>query len=567
LNNEIRKGLPIGIDDFKKLIEENAYFIDKSLFIKELIDDTAEIKLITRPRRFGKTLNLSMVKYFFEKTVIDNSKLFKSLKIWEAGHRYISEQGKYPVIHITLKEVKEDNIESCIRSFKNKIIELFKQHDYVLKSDIIRESDKRDYMSLINKELSIEEYKTSLYFLSRLLYEYHNSQVIILIDEYDTMINNAVIKGYFNEATDLMRVFLGSSLKGNSYLKMGIVTGIYRVAKESIFSDINNLKVCSILENTYSDKFGFLEEEIIKMASYYNIESLIGNIKEWYNGYIFGDDKIIYNPWSVLNYIDNKKFQPYWLNTSTNEIIQNIFYKTDSKVKEKLILLIENEAIENIIINPSINFRDILHKKILNEDVLWSFLLISGYLKIENLRIERGRTKGEIRIPNDEIMILYEDMIEKWFNNEEVSSSIIKDMLEDLVEGNIRAFEKAFRYLVNKTFSYFDVGMNNSENFYHAFTLGLLVNLDDKYRILSNKESGKGRPDVLIIPKDSSKKAVVMEFKTSDEERALEADAESALNQIEDKNYIQEALNSGISAFVKIGIAFCGKAVFIKSKL
>jgi Protein of unknown function (DUF1703)./Predicted AAA-ATPase. len=565
MNGKQKKGLPIGIDDFKKLIEEEAFFIDKSLLIKELIDDSAEIKLITRPRRFGKTLNLSMIKYFFEKSEADNSKLFTNLKIWQTGETYTSEQGKYPVIFITLKEVKENTMEGCLENFKTKIMDLFDANYYLIENSNINEMNKERFLNIMKGTANIAEYKSSLYFLSKMLFRYHNSPVIILIDEYDTMINNAVIKGYFAEATDFMRVFLGSALKGNTYLKMGVVTGIYRVAKEIILSDINNLKVCSIMENIYSDKFGFLEEEIRELVTYYGMVASMDVIKAWYNGYIFGDDKVIYNPWSVLNYIDNKKLQPYWVNTSTNEIIQNIFYKTDSKVKEKLLLLIQNKAIENVIINPSINFRDIVDKHTLNEDVLWSFLLVSGYLKLENLRIERGRTKGEIKIPNEEILVLYEDMIDRWFNNEEVSSSLIKDMLQELVEGNLKTFEKAFRYLINKTFSYFDVGMNNSENFYHAFTLGLLVNLDDKYRILSNRESGKGRPDVIIIPKDATKKAVVLEFKTSDEESELEADAEFAVKQIEEKDYMQEAINSGIKEIVKIGIAFCGKEICIKS--
>ena len=557
------KGIPIGVDDFKKIIEGNGYFADKSLFIKEVIDDFSDIKLITRPRRFGKTLNLSMLKYFFEKSKMDNSHLFKDLKIWQEDDYYKGEQGRYPVISITLKDVKKSNIHDCMESLKIKIADEFKNHKYILNSDDIDKNDKIEFENIVNKTASNTDYENSLYLLSRLLYHYYDTPVVILIDEYDTPINHAFTRGYFNEVIDMMKGFLGSALKGNIYLKMGVVTGIYRVAKESIFSDMNNLYVCAINNNTFCDKFGFVESEVEEILTYYGLDYKIDEVKNWYNGYIFGDDAVIYNPWSIINYAKDKKLKPYWVNTSSNDLILDILYKTDANTKKKLRLLMENKSIEDVEINTSINFRDIMDVKVLNEEVLWNFLIVSGYLKIKNLRIEGRRTKAEVLIPNEEILTLYEDMIESWFRTDEVSSSVIKPMLKYLVNGEMKEFEEEFKYIVRKTFSYFDTGKKSSENFYHAFTLVLLVSLDGKYRVVSNRESGDGRPDVMIIPKDTTKKAVIIEFKVSEdkEEESMKAAVEAALDQIEETNYSDELIYSDIKDIIKIGIAFCGKVV------
>ncbi len=558
-----KKGIAIGVDDFKQIIEQGSYFVDKSLFIKEIIDDASSVKLITRPRRFGKTLNISMLKYFFEKNGEDNSHLFKNLNIWKAGERYIDKQGKYPVIYLTLKEVKEDNISDCIESIKLKIIEEYIFHNYLLKNDEFDENDKNKYKDIISGKAGIVEYKNGLHFLSKLLYQYHKEQVIILIDEYDTPINQAFLKGYYDQAIDIMKVFLGAGLKGNEFLRTAVLTGIYRVAKESVFSDLNNPKICSILENSYCDKFGFIEEEVEEMIKYYDVESYREEVKEWYNGYIFGDDTVIYNPWSMINFMDNKKIKPYWVNTSSNDLIKEVMYKTDANIKKKIMLLIEGKAVEGVEVNTSINFRDILNRSVLSEEILWNFLIVSGYLKVENMEIIKGRTIADVRIPNLEILTLYEDMVDAWFSAEDTSSNMIKPMLESLVNGEIEEFEEDFRYLVEKTFSHFDVGRDKGENFYHAFTLGLLVNLEGKYRVISNRESGKGRADVLIIPKDKTKKGVIIEFKSSKEstDEAMWDKVAEALNQIEEKKYMVELESEGITDVVKIGIAFCGKEV------
>jgi len=510
-----------------------------------------------------------MLKYFFEKSTVDNSVLFKDLKIWHEDEFYKNQQGKYPVISLTLKDVKKTNIDDCLESLKIKIADEYRNHKYILSSGDIDETDKLEFLNIINKTASKIDYKNSLYLLSRLLYQYHNIPVIILIDEYDTPINHAFTRGYFDEVIDLMKGFLGAALKGNTYLKMGVVTGIYRVAKESIFSDMNNIDVSSINTNNFCDKFGFIESEVEEMLAYYGLDYKIQEVKNWYNGYIFGDDTVIYNPWSIINYAKYKNLKPYWVNTSSNDLIVDILYKTDANIKKNLKLLIQDKPIEDVVINTSINFRDLMNVKVLNEEVLWNFLIVSGYLKIEEpVLTEYGDTVCKIKIPNQELLNLFRNIISGWFRTDEVSSNIIRDMMNYLVNGEMKKFEEDFKYIVRKTFGTFDVGKNVAENFYHAFTLGLLVNLDGKYRVLSNKESGDGRPDVIIIPKDNTKKGVIIEFKvakTNDEESMKGAVAE-ALKQIEKKQYSDELVYADIKEVIKIGIAFCGKIVKLDYK-
>lgn len=557
------KGIPIGIDDFKKLIEKDCMFVDKSLFIKEIMDDAAEVKLITRPRRFGKTLNLSMLRYFFEKTTEDNSYLFKDLKIWQQGEMYTREQGQYPVINLTFKDVKDKAFSQCYENLRSIISEEFRRHKYILDCDKIDDFEKEQYAEIMNEKAGYVRYKNSLKLLTKLLQQYHGKEVIVLIDEYDTPINQGYICGYYEDIIDFMRNFLGSGLKGNTYLKTAVITGIYRVAKESIFSGFNNIDVSSIIHNTYIDKFGFTESETEDILKYYGIGDDIAQVKEWYNGYIFGKDTVIYNPWSILNFVKNKELRPYWVNTSSNDIIRQVLTRTGAGVKEKLQILMEGGEIKDAIIDTDTNFRDILNKDIIGEDVLWDLLLVSGYLKPQNIRIEEGRTRCELKVPNKEIGVLYEDIIFGWFEDAEAAGYGIKKLLADLTEGDIESFAEGFERLIRRSFSYFDVGDNAAENFYHAFVLGMLVNLEGKYKVKSNRESGQGRPDVMIMPKDASKKGVVIEFKTakSGEKEALEGKARQALEQIADMNYADELADYGIKEAVELAIVFYDKKV------
>ncbi|AYO32318.1 AAA family ATPase [Biomaibacter acetigenes] len=563
------KGIPIGIDDFRDLKESNGYFVDKSLFIKEVIDDISKVKLITRPRRFGKTLNISMLRYFFEKTDEDLSCLFKDLKIWREGDTYTSQQGQYPVVNLSFKDVKDMTFDECFENIKHVIGREFRRHKYLLDCKDIDEFDKEMYTEIKNEKADKIRLKNSLYLLTSLLREYYKKDVIVLIDEYDTPINQGYICGYYEEIIDFMRNFLGGGLKGNPSLKTAVITGIYRVAKESIFSGFNNIEVSSILQNSFADKFGFTEKEVEDLLKYYNMYSEINDVKAWYNGYVFGDDTVIYNPWSILNFVKQKKLQPYWVNTSSNDIIRNIITRTGSNVKEKLQILMEGGKLKDITINTDTNFRQILYTNITSEDVLWSLLLVSGYLKMENMHLEKGRTKCDITIPDMEITVLFEDIISSWFRNREVSPDKVKELLSNLTDGDIEKFKEDFEYLVRKTFSYFDVGEDAAENFYHAFILGLLVNLDGKYRIKSNAESGDGRPDVIIIPNDPSKKGVVMEFKTakSGQESVMEEKATDALEQISKMNYSDELKYSGVNEVVEIAIVFYRKKTYIKHNI
>lgn len=560
------KGLPIGIDNYKKLIDRGCLFIDKSLFIKEIIDDAAEVKLITRPRRFGKTLNLSMLRYFFEKTEEDNSRLFKDLNIWKQGEFYTKEQGQYPVINLTFKDVKYRNFSDCFERINILIADEYKRHNYILQSANLEESDKKIYVSIMNEEASYVRISAALEFLTSILRQYHKREVIVLIDEYDTPINLGYTYGYYDDITDFTKNFLGSGLKGNPNLKTSIITGIYRVAKESIFSGFNNIKVCSVIHDSYADKFGFTEDEVRSILEYYGIGISIDVVKDWYNGYIFGDGNIIYNPWSLLNYTEQKKLQPYWVNTSSNDIIRDVLNKTGSGVKEKLHVLMEGSALEDQVIDTDTNFRDIIGKEIIGEDVLWSLLLISGYLKPENTRVIEGRNRCELKIPNKEIFLLFENIVLNWFEVGEMAPNTIKDLLTKLTEGNIERFSVVFKHLVQGTFSYFDVGINAAENFYHAFILGILVNLEGKYRVRSNRESGKGRPDIMIIPNDTAKKGVIIEFKISKsgDAKAMEDTAQKALEQIKDSKYMDELISCGIKEAVELAIVFSGKNVHME---
>lgn len=561
------KGIPIGIDDFKKLIEKGGYFVDKSLFIKEILDDISAVKLITRPRRFGKTLNLSMLRYYFEKTVEDNSVLFQDLKIWEQGEACVSQQGQFPVVNLSFKDVKYQNFGDCLESIKKIIKEEFIRHKYLIGSEAIDESDQKEFMEIKDAKASYVSINNSLKLLTRLLNEYYKKEVIVLIDEYDTPINEGYFSGYYEEIINFMRNFLGGGLKGNRFLKTAVITGIYRVAKESIFSEFNNLKVCSIIQSSYSDQFGFTESEVAEMLSYYHLEVKIGEVKEWYNGYLFGDAVVIYNPWSILNYIDQKKLQPYWVNTSSNDLIREILVKTGQNVKQKLQTLMVGEELKGVVINSDTNFRDIRNLAIISEDVLWNLLLVSGYLKCSGLLYnEFGDAVCDLQVPNKEILKMYRDIIAEWFRNGEVTTSKIKELLSNLVEGDPEEFKKGFDYLVRKTFSYFDVGENAAENFYHAFILGLLVNLDPKYRVKSNTESGKGRPDVLIIPTDITKKGVVIEFKVAESEsdEALQEKAREALEQIGRMQYAEELINEEIKEALELAVVFFRKKVHVE---
>ena len=556
--NFMEKKIGIGVSDFKALIDKDCYYIDKTILVKEIYSSGPQVILFPRPRRFGKTLNLSMLRYFFEKTEIEHSYLFENLQIWK-HEEYREKQGKYPVIFLTLKDVKQSNWEECFNKIKDIMSQEFSKHDYLLKT--LKEKERQEFEQIVAKTANKGDYESSLRKLAMYLERYHKQKVIILMDEYDTPIQAGYINGYYDKIIDFMRSFLSEVLKDNVTIEKAVLTGILRVAKESIFSGLNNLEVSTILGYQSNDKFGLEEFEVENMLKAYGIEDKLTEVKDWYNGYKFGGTTI-YNPWSIINFVSKYRegLKPYWVNTSSNDLIKSLITKGGEDVKQEMEELIQGKSITKAV-NDSIVFGEIEQ----NADTLWNFLLFSGYLKAENLRREDIKMYAELSIPNKEIEYLYKEIIMNWFNDS-IYSKKLEMMLKALTMGDIETFEDIFSEFIDKSMSYFDVSGQNPENFYHAFVLGLLVSLQNSYQVKSNKESGYGRYDIMLIPKDKTKMGVIIEFKKVNKKRgeSLETACEKALKQIEEKEYKQELLDMGIDRVMKLGISFEGKKFLIK---
>ncbi len=555
------KRISLGNSDFKDIIDNNYYFVDKTLIIKEFLEDYGKIVLLPRPRRFGKTLNMSIIRYFLEKSDEDRRYLFKDLKI-EKETEIMEKQGTFPLIYLTFKDEKHSSFENFIESMKKQASSMYKQFYYIY-DKLIFDDDKNYYMNIINRKCSIQDLEVSLLKLSEYLNNYYNKKVIILIDEYDTTIHEGYFNNYYIEIIRFMRNFLSSALKDNINLEKAMITGILRVAKESIFSGLNNLEVYSILGEKYSDKFGFTEEETVELIKYYKMADKLKDFKRWYNGYIFGSTTI-YNPWSILSYINkpDREFMPYWVNTSENSIIKNLLAEGDEEVKLGLEKLYNGGFIESII-NEDVVMEE-LDKG--NENI-WSFLLLSGYLKATERKFDEDSNLFvyKLKIPNAEINILYRDIIEKWFKEGFIDNEF-KKMLRALTDGDIKNFSKIFKRYVMTSFSYFDVTGRDPEKVYHAFVLGMLVSLSKTHEVVSNRESGIGRYDVSLIPKDIKKCGVIFEFKRYDkeDEDTIEEMLDIALKQIEEKQYDTELKNRGINNIIKLAVVFNGKEVHIK---
>jgi len=555
------KKIAIGTSDFRTLIDEDYYYVDKSLFIKDIIDDGARVLLIPRPRRFGKTLNMSLLRYFYERVKEGESTrdLFTGLKI-EQHKEIMSRQGKYPVIYLTFKDEKYSSWEDCKRGLELLMSNLYSMHEYILDGNGLNEYQKASFINILSEKADTVELSKSLGQLCYYLHEYYKMKVVILIDEYDVPIQGGYVNNYYNIMIEFMRNFLSGAFKDNTYLEKAVLTGILRVSKESIFSGLNNLKVCTILEEKYSEYFGFLEKEVEEMLKYKGIEFQIEDVKKWYNGYIFGGN-ILYNPWSILNCVDAYKngFKPYWVNTSSNDLVKRLLTKGGESVKQELESLMNGEAIVKVI-NEDI----VMHEIDKGTENVWSFLLFSGYLKVVKQEVKNGKTYCELQIPNLEVLYLYQEIIMSWFK-ESINNDRFTLMLGSLLRGDIDTFEDILSEFVMKSVSYFDTD-NRNKSFYHAFVLGMLIGLGDDYQVESNKESGYGRYDVMVIPKDKSKLGIVMEFKKVNQKKKedLETAIEAALQQIRDKNYKQELLNRGINSILEIGIAFQGKELLVR---
>ncbi len=548
------KGIGIGISDFKMLRLRKNYYIDKTMYIKHIIDNQAGVILVTRPRRFGKTLNMSMLKYYFDCTAKGNKELFEGLKIMEQGEEYNSKLGYYPVIYLTLKDAGLMNYDLMIMQLKTIMMELYYEHKYLLEGQM-SEGERTIFNKILSANANDVDLINSVKMLSKLLNQYFNKPVILLIDEYDVPLQNAYVEGYYDEAVKFFKTFYGTTFKDNPYLEKTVLTGVSRVAKESIFSGANNFKVFTILDNEFSEDFGITEEETDKIIKDFNIEDEKEEIKKWYDGYTIGNTTGIYNPWSILNYLTDRKLMPYWVNTSSNDLIKLVL-KNSVTVKEKIETLLRDEEIE-----VPINLETIIVGIENDEDNIWGLMLQTGYLKITEV-VDLAVHIYKVKIPNYEINILFQQIVHEWFRNK-VPGNDLRTILKDLVTLDFENFEYKFKRLVKEMFSYMDVGEDTAENFYHAFVLGMLVGLKDTYYVNSNRESGLGRYDIMLEPKDKNGNSFIMEFKlySEDKEESIEEIIETAKKQIEEKGYETNLKERGFTNITKIVFAFKGKEV------
>lgn len=548
----IKKSLPVGIDDFKKIIEKNYYFVDKSMLIDEVLNKRSEVTLLSRPRRFGKTLNMSMLNYFFNIDDKDNNKkLFEGLDISNTDK--MKYMGEYPVIYISLKEIKVSNWIECLEEMKKLLKNIFNSKRYV--KEKLDESEKIDFdkIEFLNEK---GDFVGALKNLSKYLFKFYEKKVIILIDEYDTPLVTAHSQGYYNEAIFFFRNFLSAALKGNPYLEFSVLTGILRVAKESIFSGLNNLAVSTILDRDFNH-FGLTEEEVEELLKYYELEYELEEVKKWYNGYKFGK-KLVYNPWSLINFASKNELNPYWVNTSDNSLIKELLDKNDSKVIDDLKAVFSGNEIEEVI-TENIIFSDLE-----DVDTIWSLMLFSGYLTYDRFEISdiTGAKTYFLKIPNYEVKSFFKNTFIKEYSHGK--TAMYFKMLEDLYKGDIERFKFKFKELYYSAVSYHDTG--DSEKYYHHFMLGLLLTLGDKYIITSNRESGYGRYDIALEPKDKRNFGLIFEFKIGDKS-SIEEKAKEALAQINEKKYDTSMKNNGVSKVIKIGMAFSGKDVAIESEV
>ena len=539
------KKIPIGVDDFKKLIENNAYYIDKTKFIADILDDAAEVKLFTRPRRFGKTLNMSTLKYFFDiQNKDENRKLFNGLDIEKS--QYTSEQGKYPVIFISMKGIKAPNWEDYLFQIKTLIKELYNEFSFI--REILNKSELDSFDKIWLKK-DDGEYSNALKNLTAYLYKYYKKEVILLIDEYDNPLITAYEYHYYDDALPFFKVFYGEALKTNPYLKMGVMTGIIRVIKAGIFSDLNNLRVYSILSKQYSDFFGFTQNEVENALEDFNIEYELPDVKIWYDGYKFGNSEV-YNPWSILNFLEDRELEAYWVGTSNNFLINDILKNTNSEINDSLEKLFNGERIEEIITDNS----DL--SSLLSYHEIWELLLFSGYLTIDK---KIDRKLYSLRIPNKEINELFKDE----FIDVNFGESLFRNTMEALKKNKIYSFEKYLQNILLKSTSYYDT---SNEDFYHGLILGMTLYLDRDYYVTSNRESGLGRYDVIIEPKNKNNRGYILEFKVSKIEKDLEKVSKEAIEQIIDKKYDTQLKERGIKDITFLGIAFFGKILKVSHK-
>ncbi|MFT8352549.1 AAA family ATPase [Clostridium saccharoperbutylacetonicum] len=552
------KPLPIGIDNFEMLITRGYYLIDKTLLIKELLDNKASVNLFTRPRRFGKTLNMSMLQYFFENRSEDNSYLFENLNIMKTGEQYTSHMGQYPVINLSLKSAKQPTFELALKCIKDEIVNEFRRHDYILESDKLKEQ-KEKYLKIVREKDEDSLYVTALKFLSDCLEKYHEKKVIILIDEYDVPLENAFFEGFYDRMIAFIRSLFESALKTNSSLEFSVITGCLRISRESIFTGLNNLDIISILNEYYDEYFGFTQEEVSKMLKDYGLSEKEELTKNWYNGYIFGQAQV-YNPWSVVKFVKDLYKNPnvfpssYWANTSSNSIVRSLIERADNVTKNEIELLIEGKTIEKPV------HEDITYDEIYDSmDNLWNFMFFTGYFKKVNERINETNQKYvELEIPNEEVKYIFRTKILKWFYDK-IKVRDLSILYSAIFEKDSDTLQSELNKLLRETISFNDA----YENFYHGFVVGVLANMHE-YIVKSNRESGDGRSDIFIKSPSIFDPAVIIELKVCDNPKDIFKMSDKALEQIEEKKYEEELNQEGYENIIKYGISFYRKDCIVK---
>ena len=570
--------ISIGKQDYESLITSGCFYVDKTYFIKEWWESQDDVTLITRPRRFGKTLNMSMLEYFFSNKYAGRGDLFEGLSIWN-DEKYRQLQGTYPVIFISFAEIKANNFKDTKNDMVSVINDVYKQHSYLLEDAILTDAERNLFRQLddyskntnVNKDISNEIIYRSVKDLAAILYRKFEKKVIILLDEYDTPMQEAYVNGFWNDMVGFIRSFFNSTLKTNPYLDRAIMTGITRVSKESIFSDLNNLNVITTTNDEYNTSFGFTESEVFAALDEAGLPEKKDDVKLWYDGFTFGKHKDIYNPWSITNYLDKKEFKTYWADTSSNSLVGKLIQRGSPKIKKAMEKLLNGEYI-TVGIDEQIVFDQLDN----DEDAIWSLLLASGYLKVDSMEIcvSTGEQKYELSLTNLEVRVMFQKLIKGWFMTGDDSSN---EFISALIDGDLEAMNYYINEVTLNVFSSFDVaGKDESrirpENFYHGFVLGLMAGQRNNYIIKSNRESGFGRYDVMMIPKHSTNEAgkklpaIVLEFKVKkSNEKTLEEAVQAAHKQIEEKRYDEEILTLGIEKerIRHYGFAFEGKKVLI----
>ncbi|MCL1990400.1 MAG: ATP-binding protein [Defluviitaleaceae bacterium] len=553
---EEKKGFPIGVENFYDMVTRNSYYVDKTLLIKDVIDSQSTVTLCTRPRRFGKSLAISMLQYYFENLKKEDASIFDGLKIANTGEKYLAEQNKYPVIKLTMKSVEGRTFESAFDGVKFLMYREYRRHDYLLDADALSNDEKETFRRLRGEKATRKEYEKSLQFLSECLHKHWHEKVVILIDEYDVPLEKAYFKGYYDEMINFIRLFYGNALKTNDSLHKAILTGCLRVSKESIFTGLNNLDIVSIVSKDYAEYFGFTQSEVEEALNYYGKLHKLEEAQNWYNGYLFGET-IVYNPWSMIKYLrdinssDNHSPESYWGNTSSNEIIKELIYEADDVTKKEIESLMRNETLTKPI------YQDIVYAEIKqNMNHLWSFLYFTGYLKKVSEKTIKRKLHFELKIPNDEIGYIYDRFISAWIHDH-VQQLNYSKLYEAITKEDAETVEEEISNALFKTISY----MDHAEHFYHGIMIGILGPIPGYY-LKSNREAGHGRLDLMLTPMRSRDPGIVIEMKVAKALKEVEEKKKEALEQIEEEGYAKAFEEEGYRV-IKYGIVFLGKECFV----